>query len=169
LELGGFSHLYLILISADITEMIAPSAVVSPNGSQGVDPTSKKQRARPQKQRSKLLKNNVQQAAESLKKAHVNQTDQTRCLSLLISIVKIFLNAALLTVDYENLLSLVVQSSTSPFRSDRKKTLDAPQLEQLVTQGLAEKPHGASYGRESDGGSRAENTSGTGTPKFGSD
>ena len=47
-------------------------------------------------------------------------------------------------------------------------------LDQLVTQGLQDKPNAsASYGKElgasSDGGSRAGNTSGTGTPKFGSD
>ena len=92
-------------------------------------------------------------------------------MSFLISIVKIFLHAALLTVDYENLLNLVVQSSTSPFRSDRKKEPSVrgpPQLEQLVAQGLADKGV-TSYGRESDAGSRAGNTSGTGTPKFGSD
>ena len=53
-------------------------------------------------------------------------------MSFLISIVKIFLHAALLTVDYENLLNLVVQSSTSPFRNDRKKepaVRGPPQLE----------------------------------------
>ena len=93
-------------------------------------------------------------------------------MSFLISIVKIFLHAALLTVDYENLLNLVVQSSTSPFRNDRKKAQEDPargaKLDQLVTQSLAEKPNRAqpqSYGKESDAG----NTSGTGTPKFGSD
>ena len=111
------------------------------------------------------------------KKGNGNQIDQVRCLSFLISIVKIFLHAALLTVDYENLLSLVVQSSTSPFRNDRKKVSppeDAAKgkhFEQLVTQGLTDKAN-RSYGREagaSDSGSRTGNTSGTGTPVFGSD
>ena len=58
---------------------------------------------------------------ESYLKQLGNKVDQARSLSFLISIVKIFLHAALLTVDQENLLSLVVQSSTSPFRNDKKK------------------------------------------------
>ena len=96
----------------------------------------------------------------------------------MISIVKIFLHAALLTVDYENLLTLVVQSSTSPFRNDRKKAQggdsDPKALEKLVTQGLADKPNPTnSYGKElggsDSGGARSGNTSGTGTPKFGSE
>jgi hypothetical protein len=41
-------------------------------------------------------------------------------MGFLLSIIKIFLQAALLTVDQERLLSLVAQSSTSPFRKATK-------------------------------------------------
>ena len=116
-------------------------------GGQGAPNASKKFGHLPQrhskKQRAKLIKGGSMQGfVEEVapKKGQGNQVDQARCLSFLISIVKIFLHAALLTVDYENLLNLVVQSSTSPFRNDRRKGVtgatDDPakgqQLEQLV-------------------------------------
>ena len=190
LELGGFTYLYMILIDSDISDMIAPVTAVNSNVAQtDASTVSKKQKASQKKSRTKLTVKSSSalsypEAEEDKKPQLIRQqqgiqTDQARCMSFLISIVKIFLHAALLTVDYENLLNLVVQSSTSPFRSDRKKEPSSrgpPQLEQLVTQGLNEKANKNvgqgvqnSYGRESDAGSRAGNTSGTGTPKFGSD
>lgn len=130
LELGGFTHLYMILITSDVAEMLS----VCPAASLGPPEQSllgKKmgaglphQQRQLKKSRSKLIKSSLQSQIEAAqaRKGQGNKVDQARCLSYLISIVKIFLHAALLTVDYENLLSLVVQSSTSPFRNDRKKT-----------------------------------------------
>ena len=132
LELGGFTYLYMILIDSDISDMIAPVTAVNSNVAQtDASAVSKKQKASQKKSRTKLTVKSSSalsypEAEEDKKPQLIRQqqgiqTDQARCMSFLISIVKIFLHAALLTVDYENLLNLVVQSSTSPFRSDRKK------------------------------------------------
>jgi len=41
---------------------------------------------------------------------------QAQCLGHLISIIKIFLQAAILSDDEKNLLTLIASSSTSPFK-----------------------------------------------------
>jgi hypothetical protein len=60
------------------------------------------------------------------------QNNQAKCLGYLISLVKIFLLAALLKVDEKKLLTLIVQSSTSPYRKPKTiKSVTPNKLNQL--------------------------------------
>ena len=59
LELGGFRHLYEILISADVSEMIAPTAAPP-------DHTSKKSRLHAKKHRFKLQKSALAEEAKKM-------------------------------------------------------------------------------------------------------
>ena len=110
LELGGFNHLYDILMRADVAEMLAVNQ----------NKQSQNTAAKSKKYRSKASQQLIKAAMASSKNATNNRVDQARCLGFLISILKIFLQAALLTVD-QTLLTTIMQSSTSPFKKFNKK------------------------------------------------
>mmetsp|Transcript_22806 Transcript_22806/g.22024 ORF Transcript_22806/g.22024 Transcript_22806/m.22024 type:complete len:137 (+) Transcript_22806:1286-1696(+) len=78
----------------------------------------------------------LQKQAESLstqKEEQQMQNNQAKCLGYLISLVKIFLLAALLKVDETKLLTLIVQSSTSPYRRPKTmKSFPPSKLNQLL-------------------------------------
>ena len=106
LELGGFEHLYSILITAEPDEFLATN-------NQRQIATKKKG-----KNSAVAKKNNNEQLTEN-KDSQQIQNNQAKCLGYLIGIIKIFIQAALLTADEDKLLTLIAQSSTSPFRKPK--------------------------------------------------
>jgi hypothetical protein len=112
--MGGFNHLYTILITADVHEMMSVASNFKPVTQKQATQKSGK------KSRSKLIKHSESSRSMSSKKFQGDKVDNAKCLSFLISIIKIFLQASLLTVDQEKLNSLIFQSATSPFKMDKK-------------------------------------------------
>ena len=50
-----------------------------------------------------------------------DRNDKARCMGFLLSIIKIFMNGALLSIDQEKLLQLVMHSTTNPMQKTSKK------------------------------------------------
>lgn len=107
LELGGFEHLYSILITSEPEEFLGSS---QPN-QRAVTQGKKKGKQVPSRR--------ITDEPVDNKDSQQNQNNQAKCLGYLISIIKIFIQAALLTADEDKLLTLIVQSSTSPFRKPK--------------------------------------------------
>lgn len=101
LELGGFDHLYTILITADPDEFL------------NIKPPTQAVHGK------KKAKQSVPPPKSDPEPNSQQQNNQARCLGYLISIVKIFIQAALLTSEEDKLLTLIVQSSTSPYRKPK--------------------------------------------------
>lgn len=83
-------------------------------------------------------------------------------MGLLLSIVKIFLQAALITVDQEKLLSLIVSSDTSPFKKAPQTSagIKIPSAE-LLQYSLA------AVDSKEDKSQAKEKKDGSNTPEFG--
>jgi len=122
LELGGFDHLYFILITYNfdaIDDGMAPGgrqimqrqeeAKQSP---EQIPSQSRKQKGAAAKAFNQLGQNRRSEKSQS----NLYKRTQAQCLGHLISIIKIFLQAAILSDDEKNLLTLIASSSTSPFK-----------------------------------------------------
>ncbi|CDW85633.1 ubiquitin carboxyl-terminal hydrolase family protein [Stylonychia lemnae] len=116
LDLGGFDHLYSILITMDLDDLFGDASNLFQQRQMVSGSTSKKkQKGQQQKQKQ----SQTEQSNQEKKQMQMIQNNSAKCLGYLISIIKIFIQAALLTADEEKLLTLIVQSSTSPFRKPK--------------------------------------------------
>lgn len=122
MELGGFDHLYFILITYNFDSI-----------DEGLGAGSRHQERRHEEYKQDELERlplQRKQKGANAKPAIISgpsrrpeksqsnlyKRTQAQCLGHLISIIKIFLQAAILSDDEKNLLTLIVSSSTSPFK-----------------------------------------------------
>lgn len=123
LELGGFDHLYYILITYDFDSIQqvndCPPALGDHDEEQknsgSADHKGSKRKGKGAQ--THMQESSARQLASRFKSQNIlYQTTQAQCLGHLISIIKIFLQAAMLSNDKNDLLFLISQSSTSPFK-----------------------------------------------------
>lgn len=112
LEKGGFDHLYMILITYDFDAIISSDqdSQIALQTSPAPTASSKHPRQKGESPDRNFAKHN------SVNQNLLFQTTQAECLGHLIGIIKIFLQAAILSNDEKGLLHLIASSSTSPFK-----------------------------------------------------
>ena len=76
----------------------------------------------PQKGKKKAVK-----VEEQAQEQHQDRNDKARCMGFLLSIIKIFMNGALLSTDHDKLFQLIMHSSTNPMQKVSKKESDSEQ------------------------------------------
>jgi hypothetical protein len=100
--MGGVYHLYGILKSTDFDSLMSDAQLEE--SKQGKSKKSSLLKTTVVPSSIKRLKQNVNEGQEKSQ----FRNDKARCMGFLLSIVKIFLQAALITVDQDKLLGLIM-------------------------------------------------------------